>query len=36
MEEEALNKRVGVTASKLVSDGKIKMRLEGRKGMYTL
>jgi hypothetical protein len=36
MEEEALIKRVGVTTSKLRSEGEIKIRLDGRKGFYSL
>lgn len=36
MEEDKLIKRVGVTASRLNKDEKIKSRLIGRKGMYSL
>lgn len=36
MDEDALVKRVGVTVSKLKADKEIKMRLDGKKGLYTL
>lgn len=36
MEEDALLKRVGVTTSKLRAEGEIKIRLDGRKGFYSL
>lgn len=36
MTKDKLIKRVGVTASKLSKDGNIKLRLVGRKGLYSL
>jgi len=36
MDEDKLLKRVGVTVSRLKSDGDIKCKLEGKRGIYSL